>query len=109
MKWCSCFGAFAIACSSSTTGFQCWQHPSRFVLTGDSGSLRSWFGHERVGWGWGCSTRANGLHSQVSMHMLRYPKHIVLGLVMCIAGHRVVMQTFDLLLRNSFVKLFTRV
>ncbi len=62
---CSCFGTFAIACSS-TTGFQ-YLNPSCSVLTSDSGSLRSWFGHERVIWGWGGPTRAKGLQSQVSV------------------------------------------
>ncbi len=62
---CSWFRTFAIACSS-TTGYQYW-HPSCSVLTSDFGSLGSWFGHERVVWGWGGPTRAKDLQSQVSV------------------------------------------
>ncbi len=60
---CFWFRILAIACS--TTVFQCL-HPSCFALINDSGSLRSWFGHERAVRGWRGSARAKGFQSQVS-------------------------------------------
>ncbi len=64
---CCCFRTLAIACS--TTVFQ-YLHPSCSALINDSGSLRSWFGHERAVRGWGGPARAKGLQSQVSAALI---------------------------------------